>query len=165
MEKRMTPSPKLSCHYSPCSLGIWGAPHDYLSLVNPKLISIACCPITGLLHCDPISGTLAGEKLFECKVARKINEGLISADVLLGSIDICKFLVKVICEGLNFVQPVKFRVTPRTTKCIFVEMHKTHYTLTSMPGHGSEEHGHMMNQVCGPIQPQLIFFSNAHVES
>ncbi|CAI9565036.1 unnamed protein product [Staurois parvus] len=52
---------------------------------------------------------LAGEKLFECKAARKINEGLINADFLLGSIDICKFLVKVICEGRNFVKPIKFR--------------------------------------------------------
>ncbi|CAI9593940.1 unnamed protein product [Staurois parvus] len=50
------------------------------------------------------------------------------------------------------------------TECILVEMHKTHYTLISMPGHGSREHGHMMNRVCGPIQPQFISFSNAHVE-
>ncbi|CAI9622047.1 unnamed protein product, partial [Staurois parvus] len=103
------------------------------TLVNPKLISIACCPLTGLLHLDPISGTLAGKKLFECKVARKINQGLINADVLLGSIDICKFLVKVICEGLVFVEPVKFMVTPRMTKCIIIEMHKTHYTLYAWP--------------------------------
>ncbi|CAI9564334.1 unnamed protein product, partial [Staurois parvus] len=97
-------------------------------------------PTTGLLHLDPISGTLAGEKLFECKVAREINQGLINADILLGSIDISKFFVKVIYEGLNFVEPLKFRVTSRTTECI-VEMHKTHYTLISTPGHGSGEHG------------------------
>ncbi|CAI9552960.1 unnamed protein product [Staurois parvus] len=90
--------------------------------------------------------------------ARKINKGLINADVLLGSIDICKFLVKVICEGLNFVEPVKFRVTPRMTECIVAEMHKTHYTPISMPSHGSREHGHMMNRVCGPIQPAIHFF-------
>ncbi|CAI9577438.1 unnamed protein product [Staurois parvus] len=140
-----------------------GAPRDYLFLVNPKLISIACYPLTGLLYLDPISGTLDGEKLFECKAARKINQGLINAD-LLGSIDICKFLVKVICEGLNFVQPIKLRVTPRMTECIVFEMHRTHYTLISMPGHRSREHGHMMNRVCGPIQPQFTYFSNAHIE-
>ncbi|CAI9622448.1 unnamed protein product [Staurois parvus] len=104
----------------------WGGLHvTIFSPVNPKLISITCCPLTGLLHLDPISGTLAGEKLFECKVARKINEGLINADVLLGSIDICKFLVNVICEGMNSVEPVKFRVSLRTTECIVVEMHKS----------------------------------------
>ncbi|CAI9608404.1 unnamed protein product [Staurois parvus] len=154
----MTPSPKLSCHCSPCSLGIRGLHMTIFSLINPKLISIACCPLTGLIHLDPISGTLAGEKLFECMETRKINEGLINADVLLGSIDICKCLVKVIYEGLNFVELVKFRVTPRTTECIVVEMHKTHYTLISMPGHGSTEHGNGMNRVCGPIQLQFFFF-------
>ncbi|CAI9595269.1 unnamed protein product [Staurois parvus] len=159
MEK-MTPSPKIL----PLFCASRGLHVTIFSLKNPKPICIACCSLTGLIHLEPMSGTLAGEKLFECKVARKMNEGLINTDFLLGSIVISKFLVKVIYEGSNFGKPVKFRVTPRTTECVVVEMHKTHYTLISMPGHGSREHRHMMNQVCGPIQPQLFFFSNAHVE-
>ncbi|CAI9604861.1 unnamed protein product [Staurois parvus] len=121
------------------------------SLVNPKITCIACFPFTGLIHFDPISGKLAGEKMFEFKVARKNNEGLSNTDVLLGHVHICKFLVKVIYERPNFVEPILFRVNPRMTECVITKMTETHYHFISLPGHCSREHGQMMNQFCGPI--------------
>ncbi|CAI9534252.1 unnamed protein product [Staurois parvus] len=82
------------------------------SLINPKLICIACCPLTGLIHLDPISGTLLlGRNCLNARRPEKNNEALINTDIVLGSIDICKFLVKVIYEGPNFVEPVIFKVT------------------------------------------------------
>ena len=112
---------------------------------------IACGPVTQLIQLDPVSGTLAGEILFDSKAASKLYQGVINTDILLGGKQGCEPLIEVVYEGPNFVEPIIFRVSPRTTDLIVAEMHKSQNLLISRPGHGGRVHAHMVNWASGPI--------------